>query len=166
MRHVTPALTAALAGLAILPAAASASASTAPIAPHRIVGHAPVFTAAPGGDPLAEQAGLVQLGTPSPSSFQPLSAQAAVAEYLDAWHDRAWDRMALWSLDGAGALQTAHAADRLRGWAITGALAGAHHGTVHVIAVTRGMRPALERHDLTFELVPDDGGRWRVKASR
>jgi hypothetical protein len=153
-------LTAAVA-VAALPAA---TAVAQPLAPPRITVAVPPVVADPatGGAPEAEEARIAQLGLPRPTAFAPTSALRAAAEYLDAWHDRAWDRMALWAGAGAGRLERTRAADRLRGWALTGADVTGDFAVVEVLTARRGMRPVLRRVPTMLSLARAPQGRWRV----
>lgn len=50
-----------------------------------------------GEEPVAREARPTQLERPDPNDYRPGTARRAAAEFLDAWHDRAWDRMAVWT---------------------------------------------------------------------
>jgi hypothetical protein len=143
---------------------AAAAAPAAPLAPDRIVSAAPPAADPPFEPPEAEEARAVQLGMPDPQRFAPVSPERALAEFLQAWHDRAWDRMALWGAAPAAELRRRYAVDRLRGWAITERRVSRATALFDVVTTQRGMRPLLTRDIETFVAVKGLQGRWRVQS--
>lgn len=159
---------------------ASAGTATAPIAPRGLPATAVCATDAPGEGVEAEEARTVQLPLPDPGRFGPSTPQRAVAEFMDAWRDRAWDRMALWTAPSWGKLtpgdegrflRSRYGTYRLRGWAFTGTpQRDPRTARLRTIVAHRDVAPRIERETLRFVVTrenPDgelvvEGGRWGV----
>jgi hypothetical protein len=128
----------------------------------------------------AEEARVVQLGTPRPSRFPAGSPGRAAAGFLLAWHDRAWDRAADWTApswryvahDRGVVLRRRYGARRLRGGDV-GLVRRTSPATARVpvrLASRRAGHPDIDRTRLTLRLVREDahgrpvrsGGRWGV----
>lgn len=137
-----------------------------------------VFMRAQGGstalgveDPVAQEARPTQLSKPDPSDYRPATARRAAAEFLDAWHDRDWDRMAtrsalLWREnvpDPAASLRLRFG--RLR---LTGAYqrelrrSSANRAVLVVELPTTEGAAEIERRISTMDL-RREGGRWPVE---
>ena len=153
------------------PEAARAPHATAPIAPPRVPPRpAPAVSDEPGQGVEAEEARTVQLGLPWPSKWRPGTPARAAAEFLDAWHGRAWDRMALWTSrawrgeqrDPGAELRDRYAAFRLRGWSLEDVRRSGPTATVEVLTARRDLEPQIRRERLRFALVRPRGGRWGV----
>jgi hypothetical protein len=149
---------------AVVGTTAAAAAPAAPIAPDRIVSAAPPVTDSPAEPPEAEEARTVQLGLPAPERLPPATPERALAELLQAWHDRAWDRMAVWAAVPAAELRRRYGADRLRGWAIVSRRVSHGAARFDVVTSVRGMRPLLTRETETFLAVKGLRGRWRLQS--
>lgn len=121
----------------------------------------------PGGGFVAEEARTVELGLPAPARFRPNGAERALAEFMDAWHDRAWDRMALWTtppfrerFDDPGAeLRRRYGAFRLLGWTIDSERLQPLLARFTVLTAYRDVRPQVEREELRLFALRF-GGRW------
>lgn len=153
------------------PEAAQAPQATAPIAPPGVPARpAPPASDQPGEGVEAEEARTVQLGLPTPREFRPASPERAVAHFRDAWHDRAWDRMALWTSapwrkrqrDAGAELRDRFAAYRVRGWTIEDTSRTGPTAIVTVLMARRDLKPQITRERRRFALVRPEGGRWGV----
>lgn len=121
--------------------------------------------------PAAGEARATQLGTPSPRRYRPGGPERAAAEYLSAWHARAWDRMALWTgaafrarrADPGDELRRRFGAFRLTGWTVRRERLrpGKGGARLSVLVAYRGQRPVVRRAELHLFLVRI-GGRWGV----
>jgi len=122
-------------------------------------------------DPVAQEARPTQLPEPEPGEYRPGTARRAAAEFLDAWHDRAWDRMALWTAplwrenlpDPAGSLRFRFGVARLRG-AEQGDLRRLGPDRVSIVAdlASTTIDPEIERRRVTMDVRRVDG-RWGVE---
>ena len=162
------------------PAGATA---TAPIAPPGVPATPVCATDPPGEGTEAEEARPVQLPLPAPRLSAAGSPGRALAEYLDAWHDRAWDRMALWASaswrqavpDEAESrlLRRRYGTYRLRGWAVRARESEPSVARFRVLVAYRDIAPEIVRERLRFVVVREDaagrpleqGGRWGVLLS-
>lgn len=154
--------------------------ATAPLAPQGVPGVALCATDPPGtGRTEMEEAETVQLPAPDPGRQPPGSPDRALAEFLDAWHDRAWDRMAQWTSpswrrivpgDEGRLLRQRYGTYRLRGWAPTPGEREAGLARFTVLTAYRDLRPAVVRERLRFVVTRESvsgrpvesGGRWGV----
>ena len=161
---------------------ARASGEGAPLAPRGVPATPVCATDPPGEGTEGEEARPVQPPLPDPDTFRPGAPSRAVAEYLDAWHDRAWDRMARWTSpswrelvpgDAGRAIRRRHAAFRLRGWTITARERQPSSAEFGVLVAYRDLAPRITREQLRFVATyehPDgtpatSGGRWGVLLS-
>ena len=158
-----------------------ASGATAPIAPPGVPARAVCATDPPGeGRPEAEEARKVQLPVhPDEPDAAPSSPRRALAEFMDAWHDRAWDRMAHWTApswqelvpgDEGRLLRQRYATYRLRGWAVLRTSREPSVARYTLLVAYRDIRPAVVRERLRFVVnrenatgqLVTEGGRWGV----
>lgn len=156
--------------------------ATAPIAPRGVPAAPACATQRPGTGTRAEENRTVQLPQPAPERFAPTSPRRALAEFMDAWHDRAWDRMATWASpswrmltrgDDGQLMRRRYAAYRLRGWTVLAALPRPSVVRFRVLTAHRDIAPRIERERLRFVLTREDergalvteGGRWGVFVS-
>ncbi|MDP9386043.1 MAG: hypothetical protein M3P50_12610, partial [Actinomycetota bacterium] len=112
-----------------------------------------------------------QLERPDPTDYRPGTARRAAEEFLDAWHDRAWDRMAVWTAplwrenlpDPAASLRFRFGIARLRG-AFQRDLRSIDddRATLVVALAATTLTPELERRRVTMDLRREDG-RWGVE---
>ena len=131
------------------------------------------------GQPVeAEEARRVQLGLPRADAFGPRTPARPLAEFLGAWHDRAWDRMALWASASRRALPAETSAllrrrfgtFRLLGWLMLDSDVKARTARFRVLVAYRDLEPKVQRAVLTFVVNREDaagrlvrtGGRWGV----
>ena len=159
----------------------TATGATAPIAPGGVPGRAVCATDRPGdGRAEAEEAREVQLPAHSGDpDAPPTSPRRALAEFMDAWSDRAWDRMARWTApswqaavpgDEGRLLRQLYGTYRVRGWAIVGTSSKPSVTRFTVLVAYRDVRPAVVRERLRFVVNREDargrlvteGGRWGV----
>lgn len=127
--------------------------------------------APPGEEPVAREARPTQLAPPDPTDYRPGTPRRAAAEFLDAWHDRAWDRMAVWTAplwrenlpDPAASLRFRFGIARLRG-AEQGDLRrlDENRAALAVDLAATKLTPELERRRVTMDLRRADG-RWGVE---
>lgn len=121
----------------------------------------------PGGGFVAGEVGAVELGLPAPARFRPGGAERALAEFMDAWHDRAWDRMALWTTppfrerfgDPGAELRRRYGAFRLLGWTIDSERLQPLLARFTVLTAYRDVRPQVEREELRL-FAQRFGDRW------
>ena len=137
-----------------------------PTAPARVAGY-PV----PQGTHAAD-IGAVQLGTPPPRRDAPLTARRAVAEWLDAWHDRAWRRAMLWSSavpapqPTAAQLRARFWPSRLAGWVIRRVRRDGDRARANVlVAVAPALRAKAQRRVMSVPL-RRAAGHWSVVVRR
>lgn len=131
----------------------------------------------PGAGTELEEAEPSQLGFPDPDDLRPNSAPRALAEFMTAWRDRAWDRMATWTTQGflarsenaAAALRDRFGERRLRGYVVRRSRLQPTRARMRVLLEFRGLRPRLRREVLVVPLrrqdpngLPTRSGRWGV----
>lgn len=153
--------------------------ATATVASGGVPVRTPCTTERPGEGVEAEEAREVQLPLPPPERFRRGTPERALAEFMDAWHDRAWDRMALWAApswreltpgDEGAVLRDRYGAFRLRGWTASREEQDPSVARFRVLTAYRDVRPVIERERLLFVLNREDaagepvetGGRWGV----
>jgi hypothetical protein len=159
----------AIAAAAVLGAlAAGSTAGAAPV----LAPSAPVVVPAspPPRGPQFSEDRAAQLGVLDPARQRPGSARRAIAEWLLAWHDRAWGRMLLWSDPvpapalSAGDLRIAFSPARLAGWSVTRLDAAGDNGVGTVaVAVRPSLRAVLQRRTLRLA-VRRSAGVWMVRS--
>jgi len=122
-------------------------------------------------DPVAREARPTQLERPDPADHPPGTPQRAAEEFLDAWHDRAWDRMAVWTAplwrenlpDPAASLRFRFGVERLRGaYQRRFRRLGPDRASLVVDLAATKLTPELERRRVTMDLRREDG-RWTVE---
>ena len=160
---------------------AARTAPRAPLAPPRVPRPRPAPESQPERGTAAREATGPQLGLPVPSGFSQGSAARTLAEFMDAWHNRQWERAVLWTAfswrsrfaEPVTALQTRFAPRRLRGWAIIGERLQRARGmfTILVVDLPR-LRNQLERRRVLVNIrrespsgVVSGSGRWGVDPS-
>ncbi|HEU4974841.1 MAG TPA: hypothetical protein VFT50_07090 [Baekduia sp.] len=117
-----------------------------------------------------QEARKVQLGLPDPER-QPVGTPArAAAEWLSAWHQRAWSRLRLWTTPTPADPMTASDlrdrlwVARLDGWALRHVDV---HGARARATVDVALHPALGQHErrASFDIgLRRTGGVWQVRA--
>lgn len=130
--------------------------------------------------PHAAEARAVQLGLPDPSHFRPGGAERAAAEFMQAWHDRAWSRMASWTAaawveqhaSAASDLRKRFRGRRLLGWELVRSRLHPRRALATVTVAFRDLRPRVRRQRLRLRLwretrdgrlaVPASSGHWGV----
>ena len=130
------------------------------------------------GSAETEEAGTGQLGFPRPEQFRPNGAERALAEFMAAWRDRAWGRMATWTAEGfqlrhprpARELRRLYRTRWLRGYDVRRMSLHPARAVAQVLIEFRNVRPQLRRQLLRLRLwreKPDgqlsaDRGTWGV----
>lgn len=123
------------------------------------------------GGPRAEEARVVQLGLPAASRYAAGTPERAVAEWLTAWRQRAWDRMRVWSAPvprpalTAADLRERFWTARLDGWLLRDLVQdGARARADVVVALHPALRMVEQRTSLPVQL-RRRGNVWQVRAT-
>ncbi len=146
-----------------------ARSSTVLGAPPPVPLEAAAVSDAPGTGARASEARTVELALPAPARFRPGSAERALAEFMDAWYDRAYDRMAGWTTpafreryeDPGAELRRRYGTFRLLGWSIQRERLQPVLARFTVSTAYRDLRPQVEREELRLFAVRL-GGRWGI----